>query len=137
MSMKKIIKVLLIGLFTLFVGYNMLSAQEVSLKDGWTIIYNTDSEDMYVVETAIDNIYDRMVIAYDFVSPKEKIYPEDISDLLETVNDTNMRNMVNKTFSYARKYAESHLISDEISLVVLYSKYETVNTYVYFFWFYN
>lgn len=42
--MKKILKVLIIGLFTLFVGYNMLSAATKAIKSEvyWEIDYNED-----------------------------------------------------------------------------------------------
>ena len=42
--MKKILKVLIIALFTLFVGYNMLSAATKAIKSEvyWEIDYNED-----------------------------------------------------------------------------------------------
>lgn len=141
--MKKILKIFAIALFTLFVGYNMLYAEESSRKDiefegGLSISYYPEWKGQVWTEEQVEEYYDICVIECDEVYNNGSVWPEEVSfqSLNEVIKDEYMSKLTNKTFSYARQYSCAFLEQESGSgLAVFFVKYGF--SYKYFFWFYN
>ena len=141
--MKKILKIFAIALFTLFVGYNMLYAEESKLKDvkfenGFSISYNPEWKGLAWTEDQVEEYYDTCIIESDEVYNKGSVWPEEVSfeSLNEVIKDEYLSKLANKTFSYARQYSVAFLENESGNgLVVFFTKYGA--SYKYFFWFYN
>lgn len=137
--MNKICKILLIGLFTLFVGYNMLSAESKSYWFNDNIFIWYDDVEYTLSEDEVEEAYFDTITEWKWVEPKTMIFPSNINatlDIIEHQYGKEMKNMFNKTFTFAKKYGAAMLYNKEtkISLCVAHSKYGEISD-TYYFWY--
>lgn len=139
--MKKILKIFAIALFTLFVGYNMLSAKEIkkefhineSLKA--VLTYDTDLKGKCLSESDFDEWLSESEIAFFGYNVEDRYY-----DFEERYFDSD--DYLSQAVVAAHLYAESTLVIYNNGVRVQYLEYTNIyspednETYIGLIWVY-
>ena len=149
--MNKILKVLIIGLFTLFVGYNMLSAAEIE-KEIYHQKFESGNEAVYYLYYDTDNkgkeinedLLDEIIFEYKIDTYKNQEVEVSWTEIEEIDYDFNTESFVTASqfaadlYAYSRleiRFADDNTLSSFIEFYKVYSKedeqYYICNVYVY------